>query len=1053
VTALRLTFVWIALACSLCGQTARISGEIRDPSALPIQNAQISLLNEQTGGRRVAWSNEAGAYSLPSLSPGLYRITVRAPGFQTSVTRGLRLEVGDDTRLDIPLRLGDARTVVTVQADTPLMNNENASVGTVIDRRTIDRMPLNGRGIQALIELSPGVVAVPVEAPGDGQFVTNGQRNNANYITVDGATANFALQPMLANLYGPTPQQIGTGMTSANNFLGTYSNLVSPEALQEFRIQTSTFAPEFGRAPGAQIALVTRSGTNQYAGSLFEYLRNDKTDANDWFLNRYGLAKRPLRFNNFGGTIGGPVRLPHLYDGRNRTFFFLSAEASVLVQHYFPTRYPVPTLQARLNAPAMVAPLLNAYPLPNRPPNKTDRSGFAQYVADSFVRYSQQTYGLRLDHAFSDSLLSFARYNRAPAERLRALEGPSVVQREQLNTETLTFGLTHTITPSLVNEVRLNASRQDSGGAWGISAPAVAWAESLLFPPGYSSRDGFARFAISPAPPLSVGQFPRERTRQLQAVDNLSAIVQAHQLKFGVDYRWYSPARTINRYEGYFGFQGLYGPSGAYQATLSEADLTFYGSPNLAYLFQAFSAYAQDTWRVTPKLALTYGLRWEVVPGPRLSAGQAVIGTVSRSGSTSVTLLPRGQPAYRTSWTNLAPRFGLAYQLRSGAAKNTVLRLGAGRYFDLGQSGMQGPPWYGTTLVYYRNQPLGSWNGGTLDAKYLPSPPSLTGAGAVPVVPADYRLPYTWQWNATLEQSLGPQTISAGYVGALGRRLAAWSEYSPHDPATYYIFRSNESRSAYHAMQVQFNRRLSTRLHLLLSYTWSHSIDDLSSDQRFLFPGGEPTSRQFQPRQKGPSDFDIRHALNGSVIADLPAPATGLKSVLFRHWSANSIFFLRTAVPSELFADSSGRRPDWVPGQPLYRYGPEFPGGKGFNRAAFAPPPPGRDGTLGRNVLRGLGAWQVDLGLHREFRLTEKLRCQFRLEAFNVFNHPNFANPTNNQGTVSPSKLTLPPSPEAFEAGGMLYSVLSPFGQVGELNSLFQIGGPRTLQFALRLRF
>jgi Carboxypeptidase regulatory-like domain len=1047
---LRLIFVSTALSCCLSGQTARISGVIRDPSNLNIRDAKISLLNEQTGGRRVARSNESGAYSLPSLSPGVYRITVRATGFQTSVIHGLKLEVGDDTRFDFALRLGDARTVVTVRADTPLMNTETASVGTVIDRQTIDQMPLNGRGIQSLIELSPGVVAVPVMNPGEGQFVTNGQRPNANYMTVDGVTANFSMYAGLNQSYFFPIPEIGSGTIPANNLLGTYSNLVSPEALQEFRIQTSTFAPEFGRAPGAQIGLVTRSGTNQYAGSVFEYLRNDKTDANDWFANQQGLAKLPLRFNNFGGTIGGPVRIPHFYNGRNRTFFFLSAEASMLVQHQPPVQYPVPTVPARLDAPAIVAPLLNAYPLPNRPPDKTDPSGFARYVADSFVRDSQQTYGLRLDHAFRDSLLSFVRYNRAPAQRLGGVFGASFVRSYQVNTETLTFGLTETITPRLVNEVRLNASRQDGGGALQVSAPAVAWAESLFFPPGYSPRDSLATFAIDPAPALGVGQDERNPARQLQGVDHLSAIVQAHQLKFGLDYRWYSPAKTTSRYRGYFLFPDLNVPSGAYNATLSEASLTFYGSPNFAYLFQAFSAYAQDTWRVNPKLALTYGLRWEVAPSPRLSAGQAIAGTVSQSHSTSVTLLPMGQPAYRTSWVNMAPRFGLAYQLRSGAGKNTVLHLGAGRYFDLGQSEIHGWPRFEVTYFDYLNQPLGSLNGGTLYEKDLPHPPSLTGG--VPVVPADDRIPYTWQWNATVEQSLGPQTISTGYVGALGRRLSSLSVYQP-EPIVTYTFRNTEARSAYHAMQVQFNRRLSTRLQLLLSYTWSHSIDDLSGDHWYGHPDVGTTFGPFDPRQKGPSDFDIRHALNGSVLADLPSPATGIKSVLFRNWSANSIFFTRTAVPSDLFATTEFvHRPDWVPGQPLYLYGPGFPGGKSFNRAAFAPPPPGRDGTLGRNVLRGFGAWQVDLGLHREFRMTERLRCQFRLEAFNVLNHPNFANPSNPHD-FAVLKVLLGPASQFGVANRMLNQSLSPIGALGQLDPLFQTGGPRTLQFAVRIRF
>ncbi len=364
----RLTPVF-ALCCRVAlGQNAELSGLIRDPSNLSVSGAEVSIRNEQTGGRRGTRSNASGFYSLPALSPGDYRLSIRAAGFETIVHEGLKLEVGESGRIDFSLRLGDSRTIVTVTGGPPLINTENASVGTVIDRNIIDKMPLNGRGIQALIELSPGVVVVPVALPSSGQFVVNGQRSNANYLTVDGVSANFALANPLSPTSPTTPfgVQAGNPMVPANNFLGTFSNLVSPEALQEFKIQTSTFAPEFGRSPGAQIGLVTRSGTNRYSGSLFEYLRNEKTDANDWFANQQGSPKPPLRFNNFGGTLGGPVRIPHFYNGHDRTFFFLSIEDLVMLQPQPPVSFPVPTLQARQDAPPLVAALLNAYPLPTQ---------------------------------------------------------------------------------------------------------------------------------------------------------------------------------------------------------------------------------------------------------------------------------------------------------------------------------------------------------------------------------------------------------------------------------------------------------------------------------------------------------------------------------------------------------------------------------------------------------------------------------------------------------------------------------------------------------------
>jgi len=261
---------------------------------------------------------------------------------------------------------------------------------------------------------------------------------------------------------------------------------------------------------------------------------------------------------------------------------------------------------------------------------------------------------------------------------------------------------------------------------------------------------------------------------------------------------------------------------------------------------------------------------------------------------------------------------------------------------------------------------------------------------------------------------------------------------------------NNDASSSYHALQLQFNRRLSSRLHMLVSYTWSHSIDNLSHDVPYGAGRDGDDPLMFDPRAWGSSDFDVRHSLNGSLIAALPSPHGGIAAVLFRNWTANSIFFARSALPTDLIADSLGDRPDVVPGQPLYLYGSGFPGGKSFNSAAFSIPPNGLDGDLGRNVLRGLGAWQIDFSLHREFRLSEGLSLQLRAEAFNIFNHPNFANPSD---LDAPGRLTLAPGPGFGSATQTLATGLSPSNVVGQLSPLFQIGGPRSMQFALRLRF
>jgi hypothetical protein len=1061
VTCLRVTLA-LALWTPVCfGQNAQLSGLVRDPAGLNVSGAGVNILNEQTGGRRNTRSNASGSYSLPSLSPGDYRITIRATGFETMVREGIKLEVGDTARLDFDLTIGDSRTVFTVHGGPPLMNTEDASVGTVIDRDIIDQMPLNGRGIQSLIELTPGVVVTPVVDASRGQFAVNGQRTDANYFTVDGVSANFSAGDAKQTTNAPgrlsTIGQAGGGMLPANNFLGTFSNLVSPDALQEFKIQTSTFAPEYGRSPGAQIGLITRSGGNRYSGSLFEYFRNDKTDANDWFGNQLAMPKPPLRFNNFGGTLGGPVRIPHFYNGHDRTFFFLSVEDLVLTQA-FPVGIPVPTVQARQTASPSFAALLNAYPLPNRSSSlygDPAATGLSQFAGTYPIRQDQQTYGLRLDHSFTDKLMFFVRYNRAPSQSNGPADGvsnPANIQMYALGTETLTLGLTHTVTPNVVNEIRVNGSRQSAGVSATVEnlLGAQSPPDSLLFPAGYSRNDSNFNFGIfnSPLPIVLVGFVERDRSRQMQVVDNLSWSKGSHQFKFGADYRWFSPVQVEPRLVSQLYFSDL-------SNTTFTAVLGTRGDSDVAYVSKAFSAYAQDTWRANRRLTFTYGARWEVDPAARVSAGQGAIltGLSNLNDPSTASFLPPGKAIYPTSWSNIAPRLGIAWQMFDGEAGKTVLRAGAGRFFDPAQASFEDLGSFSPAISAYVNQPFVS----------LPLGPSPNQSaeprseGSVIAAAPEYNLPFIYEWNVTIEQSIGQQTFSAGYVAALGRRLIGYATL-PH-PAPYPSFEvlGNDASSSYQAMQLQFNRRVSARIRLLLSYTWSHSIDNLSNDTEGI-GASRSLSQYLDPDiDRGSSDFDIRHSLNGSVIAALPAPHSGIGAVLFRNWSANSIFFARSALPTDLLASNPSTpngfysaRPNLVPGQPLYLYGPGYPGGKSYNGAAFSNPVPGAEGNLGRNVLRGFGAWQVDFALHRTFRLTERTSLQFRVEAFNLLNHPNFANPSD---PADPGRLTIANTPAFGTSTETLATGLGSTNIPGQLNPLFQIGAPRSMQFAVRLSF
>jgi hypothetical protein len=346
----------------------------------------------------------------------------------------------------------------------------------------------------------------------------------------------------------------------------------------------------------------------------------------------------------------------------------------------------------------------------------------------------------------------------------------------------------------------------------------------------------------------------------------------------------------------------------------------------------------------------------------------------------------------------------------------------------------------------------------------LPTAPS-SGAMSVnftsPPIAAlpGYSLPRVYQWNVTLERSFGPQTFSAGYVGALGRRLTGYAEVPSNKYSDLEIF-GNDSSSSYNALQLHFDRRLSSRVQAMVSYTWAHSIDDLSEDiPQFDLNnalGRDLYSFLHANINRGSSDFDIRHAMNGALLAALPSPSHGASAKLLRNWTASTIFFAHSALPTDALTEYKGTpgwiRPNLVPGQPLYLYGSGYPGGKAFNLAAFSKVAPGaEEGTFGRDVLRGFPAWQIDFALHRDFRLTERTALQFRAEAFNVLNHPNFANPTYPGGQQDPSVLPVLIAGEN-QSTTSLANGLAP-DVPGQLNSLFQIGSPRSMQLALRLKF
>jgi len=1037
------------LAISALGQTATatLSGTVEDENGALIPNAAVTAINTGTAMQRDTTTDDRGNYVLVLLPPGTYIVRVQAQGFASVENSNVILNVGDQKSLRIQLKAGNISEMVKVTGDAPLIN-ESPAVATTVDRAQVENMPLNGRSFQTLIALTPGVVLTKTTFNEQGQFNVNGQRANANYFMVDGVSANAGVSAALSLV------QSAGGALPAFSAGGGTNSLLSVDAMQEFKIQTSTFAPEFGRTPGAQIQILTRSGTNDFHGTLFEYFRNDALDANDWFANSRGLKRPALRQNDFGGVLGGPLYLPRFgeggpsfYSGKNRTFFFFSYEGLRLRQPQTQITL-VPSQASRQAAVPQTQSLLNAYPIPN---GSVFANGFAEFNASYSNPLTLDATSIRVDHTFNTRLTVFGRYNHSPSEIIqRGVSGRSVnnLTKSRFKTKTLTVGATQSFTPAVNNEIRANYSRSEGGSIFRIDelGGAVPPPDSLLFPPFTTREDALFLLGITGGRSLRVGKNVGNVQRQINLVDNLSVVAGTHQLKFGADFRLLLPINGPRTYDQSVNFSGLTGVTGAIGGTARSASV---GSNEVVSLrFTNFSAYAQDTWKATRRLTFTYGLRWDVNPAPKGRHGKDLFVLETPVNPAALRFTPPGTPLFETTYNNFAPRVGGVYQLLQKQGWETVLRGGFGIFYDLGSGSLGNSS---STFPYGRFKNFSNVPFPLTSAQAAPVPfsVSIPASGVAYVADPNLKLPRTYQWNFAVEQSVGSnQTFSASYVAAIGRRLLRQTTLV--SPTFFFInFTDNTATSDYHAMQLQFERRLSKGLQTLASYTWAHSIDIASNDSNIFTPLTPNIDR-------GSSDFDVRHAFNAAVTYDFPAPNLGAAAKAFlRNWSMDTIVTARSATPVDVFArdDVTGGfetliRPDLVQGVPLYIEDTNVAGGRRFNPAAFIDPPSGsRQGNLGRNVLRGFPVFQVDLALRRQFKLTERLGMQLRAEAFNVFNHPNFGDPF--AGNFS----NFLPSPFFGQSTQMLGRSLGSGGTSGGFNPLYQVGGPRSIQLALRVQF
>jgi hypothetical protein len=1006
--------------------TATLSGAVVDEQAAVVAHVTVALINADTGLTRQVTTNDAGYFAFSLLPPGRYIVKARRESFATTEVPNIVLNVNARSSIRIQLKVGPVSQAVYV-IDAPATENLSASVSTVIDRQFASELPLSGRSFDSLIRLTPGTAVTVAQAWDPGQFSFNGQRPNANYVMVDGVGANVGIS---ASSY---VEQTGAGTSAPVSALGGTNSLVPVDALREFRIETSSYAPEFGRTPGGQISIVTRSGSNDFHASAFDYIRNNAFDANDWFANSLGLGQAPLRQNDFGGVLGGPI-------SHNRTFFFASYEGLRLRLPKVVTRTAVPSISLRQNAPPSIQPLLNAFPVPN---GSDLRNGLAEFSASFSNPSTVNATSIRIDHGVSSRLSLFGRYNVAPSSSTfrGGLLGVSLSMptRGSSSTMTATFGATEVFSSRVSNDFRFNFSRVKAATSYsldnfGRATPPTA---SALFPSFVNPTNAQFIFNLQNSSVWEFGPVANNFQRQINVVNNLSFGTGSHSFRVGLDYRRLFPVYDIPQYGLNVFFSSA---SDVLSGTAQQVNVAANKGP-LHPLFTNFSAYGQDTWRIGRRLTLTYGLRWELSPPPGEANGNTPYTVIGLGNPASMTLAPKGTPLFETTYGNFAPRVGVAYQLFESPHRETILRGGFGVFYDLGT---------GTASSAFNipNSPNSSRNplskvAFPLSADVLtPIPFSLTPPyPELIVMDPHLSLPRSFEWNAAVEQSLGRnQSVSISYVGAAGRRLLRREFVSNPNPDFSSIeVTRNTAASDYHALQFQFQRRLARGLQALASYTWSHSIDNDSFESEPF----RPLTAVQLGQDRGPSDFDIRHALSAAATYKIPEPFTNrLLHSLVRSWAVDTVLRANSASPVNAiyFVSLAGTtRPDLVTGVPLYINDPGAPGGSRINGAAFSFPATNQQGTLGRNALRGFPVSQIDAALVREFTLTDRLKLQFRTEAFNVLNHPNFAPPVNRIRNPNFGRSTsILNQSLGFDAG---------------LNPLYQIGGPRSIQLSAKLQF
>ncbi len=970
-------------------ESASISGVILDAAGATASNARVEANSIDTGATRSTISSSSGVYSLTSLPVGRYSVSVQLPGFHTFTWSRVQLQVGQNLTLDARLELASTATTVDVTEAAAPLDEVSATVGGVVSGEQVRQLPINGRSWASLESQTPGAIDAGTDNQRSIRFAGHGLDDN-NY-RFDGVDATGILN-----------------QAQKGNFRLQFST----EAVAEFRADAAVYTAENGGTQGGQVNVVSRSGSNQFHGSAFEYLRNDAFDARGPFDS----ALPPFRLNQFGGSVGGPLR-------KNKDFFFVTYEG--LRQHVAQTLtgfVPSAVFRAQVTqtSPALT-PVIAAYPAGTV---ATSDPNVARYIG-SGRQLTNEDFGMfRYDHKFSDTNSLSVRYNIDNG--LSDVPNGVLLDRTAttLITQNAAITLETVLSPRTVNEFKVGFNRPNF----------QTHNESVL-------NDEILTSQFSP---LYNDTGKIQVANSFDYLDTITSAHGKHTLKAGLEIRRVQLNATATSGNDY---EFTYATTQAFlNNLLSQASLVN-TLPTTGLRRTEYFGFVQDEFHVTPTLTANIGLRYEYYAVSTEVAGRGIVfDPLSCPGG----YCPKGTSFYKPDYNNFAPRVSLAWT-PAGLSNKTVLRTGYGMFYGEGQLGDLTAPLdnlAGRALLTAAAYPGLSYpvNSGLATTGFsFPSPRSLDRNRVTP---------YTEEWTFSVQQALTNTTVlTVGYLGESGAHQFTRTYLNTLNPVTHLApypqfglidYKSTWSNNNFNALQVGLQRNLTGALQVTANYMWSHAINDGSTG------GGEtdyPQNVNCRACERGSSDFDIRNYLSSNLIYQLPfghgrrfLNGSGFVSAVFGGWEWANIFTARSGLPVNITLSrpgsaipggntSSPQRPNLTPGvsiTPANQSISDF-----INIDAFATPAPGTFGNAGRNLARGPDAWQLNTALVKNVPLTERMHLVFRAEAFNVFNHPQFGVPSGNFS-----------SKPSF---GQITSELNPTG-IGT-------GTPRELEFALRLEF